>query len=369
MATSAKTPAPTDIYQFYTAREYRTQLISAVRATQPGDRILLMSMTFDPTGPQTAALMHEAELAAARGVQVNIGIDAHSFLVNPAHFPGPMFLRRSMPRRVPPLFRQKLSILERINAYPTGRADIINIPRHGFDLPIAGRSHIKAAIVNDQIWIGGCNLEGEQKIDLMVGWKSEETSTMLFGILLRIIRSRNAARALGNTDYSIPVEAGAQLLIDAGVRNQSIILDEALKLIDSADDWMYMTGQFFPNDITARHLAPAVSERKVKAEIVFTHPRHHGFIGGLGQQASIMRERVRVPGSLLQNALKRDDPYVHAKLLACNKGVMVGSHNYVRAGVLLGTAEIALCSRDERLAKAAVSAFRRGLEEKNIRLE
>lgn len=362
MATTPESARPTDVFTFYTAQEYRSQLTEAVRATRPGDRVLLMTMTFDPTEPQTAALMHESELAAARGVHVNLGVDAHSFLVNPRHFPGPMFMRRTLPKRVPPLFRHKLDILESINAQTTGRADIINIPKRGYHLPVAGRSHIKAAIVNDHVWIGGCNLEGEHKIDLMVGWESEETATMLYGILLKIIRSRNASRALGNTDYSIPIEAGAHLLIDAGVRNQSIILDEALQLIDSADDWVYMTGQFFPNDVTAKHLSPAVRDRGVRSEIVFTHPRHHGFIGGLGQQVSIMRERVRVPKALLQNALKRDDPLVHAKLLATNKGLMLGSHNYVSAGVRLGTAEIALCCKDEQLAKKAVEAFRRGLE-------
>ena len=56
-----------------------------------------LTMTFDPTDPTVAVLMREVERAGARGVHINLGIDAHSFLLNPAHFPGPLFMRRSMP--------------------------------------------------------------------------------------------------------------------------------------------------------------------------------------------------------------------------------------------------------------------------------
>jgi hypothetical protein len=50
------------------------------------------------------------------------------------------------------------------------------------------------------------------------------------------------------------------------------------------------------------------------------------------------------------------------KLIACDKGFMIGSHNYVRAGVSLGTAEIALKSPDALLAREAVKTLHTDLK-------
>jgi phosphatidylserine/phosphatidylglycerophosphate/cardiolipin synthase-like enzyme len=139
-----------------------------------------------------------------------------------------------------------------------------------------------------------------------------------------------------------------------------LIFNEALRLIDSAQEWLVITCQFFPNSITAQHLKQAAA-RGVKLEVIFSHPKHHGVIGGLGQQFSILRERSRVPKELFENALSRKDLMLHAKLIACDQGLMLGSHNYVNAGVVLGTAEIAFKSSEAKLARQAVQALHRGL--------
>jgi phosphatidylserine/phosphatidylglycerophosphate/cardiolipin synthase-like enzyme len=149
-------------------------------------------------------------------------------------------------------------------------------------------------------------------------------------------------------------------LFDSGRRGQSLIFEEAMQLIDSAEKWLVITCQFFPNSVTAQHLLKAVN-RGVNVEVIFAHPKHHGIIGGLGQQVSILRERTRVPKILFEHALSRKDPMLHAKLIASDAGFMIGSHNYVRAGVILGTAEIALKSADEKLAREAVQTLHRGL--------
>lgn len=347
-------------FRYYTTREYFDELIIRIRGTKPGDRVLLMSMTFDPTEPTIAVLCAEIIQAASRGVHVRLSIDAHSFMLSPRGLPGPLLNRRDMPKKMPAFYKNKLRFVAAINGFPTGHAEIINKPERNFTLPIAGRSHIKIALINDRVYIGGCNLQGDNQIDLMLGWRDPDMSGRLYRMMEKILHDRHAGRALSWVDRELPMQDDGTIYIDSGVTGQSIILEEALALIDASERWLVLTCQFFPNSITARHLARAM-KRGVKVEILYTHPRHHGFIGGTGQQISILRERTRVPRALFSHGLNRKDPMLHAKLIASDAGVMLGSHNYVRAGVLLGTAEIAFKSTDETLAREAVKALRRGL--------
>lgn len=353
-------------YSFFTASEYRRQLVTLIKQTKPGDRLLLMSMTFEPTEPEIAQLMKETEAAAARGVHVILSVDAHSFLVSPNHALGPLWTRRRLPNRLPPLYHHKLQILERINAQATGHASIINVPSKRFNLPIAGRSHIKAAIVNNDVFVGGCNLQGSKMVDMMIHWQSRRDADNLHAVLGQIIHGKHAGRALAGVDRTLALDTDSKLFIDSGMQRQSRIFDEAMKLIDSAEQWLVLTCQFFPNSITAQHLMQA-AKRGVKVEVIYSHPRHHGVIGGFGQQVSILRERTRVPKTLFKDALTKNDPMLHAKLIACDKGFMIGSHNYVRAGVILGTAEIALQSNDPELAREAVQTLHRGLKRSKLK--
>lgn len=361
--TSSNSLSPSG-FKLYTAPEYRTELLKRMRTAKAGDRILLMTMSFEPTEPEVADLMREAELAASRGVHVTLSIDAHSFMVDARHLPGPLLTRRNLPKKLKPYYEHKLRILQAIGSYPTGHTEIINMPTQSIKLPVAGRSHIKAAIVNNYAFIGGCNLQGSANVDIMAGLSDKKYADTLYEMLLEIIHGKYALRSLRGSDRGIRFGKDIELLLDAGVRNQSLILDEALALIDSAEKWLVITCQFFPNSITAKHLMMA-AKRGVKLEIVFSHPKHHGLIGGMGQHFSILRERTRVPKELFKNALSRSDPFLHAKLIACDKGVMIGSHNYVTAGVILGTAEIALKITNHNLARETVKTLNRGLGTRN----
>lgn len=347
-------------FRFYTTREYFDELIVGIRAAKRGDRVLLMTMTFDPLEETIAVLCRELIRAASRGVTVILAVDAHSFLVDKNHFPGPLMPRRSLPKKLPSYFQNKLRVLDTLASYPTGRGVILNTPRNGFSLPIAGRSHIKIGIINNRVFIGGCNLQAASSVDMMTGWESRETADIMYLTMREIIDGKRVSTALAQTDRGLALTGSSRVLIDSGVRGQSLIFKEAMQLIDSAADWLVITCQFFPNSVTARHLLKAV-ERGVRIEVIFSHPKHHGLIGGLGQQVSILRERARLPKLLFQHALTRTDPLLHAKLIACDAGMMIGSHNYVRAGVMLGTAEIALKSADEKLAREAVKTLHRGL--------
>ncbi len=355
-----------EAFSVYSPTDYRLELGRHIRRAGPGDRILLTSMTFEPTEPAINDLVQDLLAALTRGAHVTLGIDAHAFIIDKPGL-GPLWYNKGLGGLMHPVFKNKYSIMQRINAYPNGQAVIINKPERRFSLPVAGRSHIKIALVNDQVYIGGCNLQGSEWVDMMVGWRDEASAKWLYRTMNEIITAQHTHRALGGVDRGLRLNDEADIIIDSGVRNQSAIFDEALMLIDAAQKWLVITCQFFPNSITAQHLLKA-HKRGVKVEVIFAHPKHHGLVGGLGQHYSLLREKSRLPKALFTHALGRTDPMLHAKLIACDKGVMIGSHNYVRAGVLLGTAEIALRSHDNELALRAVRQLHASLKEHGVRV-
>lgn len=339
----------------YSKTEYFAELTRLIGQTSAGSRILLASMSFEPDEPEIAAILASLEAAAGRGADVTLVIDAHSFLVD-GYQPGPLWYGRSTSGMSSAAFRRKQAALDRLNSYKTARTVVINRPALRFSLHLAGRSHIKTAIIDDAVFVGGCNLAEPSYIDLMAGWRDQATADELYAILMHAVDIGNVSKALGGTDQTIRISSGAKLLLDSGVRGQSLILDEALALIDSAEEWLTITCQYFPNSVTAQHLLVA-RNRGVKVEVLYAHPRHQGLVGGPGQQFSILLERLRLPADMFAAGLGPDTPMLHAKVIACDKGLMVGSHNYVRAGVQLGTAEIALLSSDPALARRAADAI------------
>jgi hypothetical protein len=350
-------------YALYNKREYLAKLAEQFDACGKDNRILLMAMEFDPSAAEVVAVLASLEKAAGRGAQVYFGIDARTFLGTNGHpdpawyrssHPGPLWFHRQLPAtaKLRPPYRLRKEVLDRLNSYPGAKAVITNPPTQAFSVPIAGRSHIKAAVINDYILLGGCNLDHPEYTDLMIGWHQADVADKLYKTLSDALEVRSIRTAFESQDKKIRVDDDTQLIIDSGVRGQSSIFVEALRLIDSAKDWLTITCQFFPNGVTADHLL-AARKRGVTVEIIYAHPSTHGLVGGTLQFANQAWGRLRLPHEMFASGLKRGTPKIHAKLIASDAGVVIGSHNYVNIGVRLGTAEIALYSRDEELARDA----------------
>ncbi|HSH55283.1 MAG TPA: phospholipase D-like domain-containing protein [Candidatus Limnocylindrales bacterium] len=358
MNNSASVFEPTSNFQVYTPGDYRNVLGRLLEKSGSGDRILLTSMSMEPSEPAIGELLEQAHAAARRGATVHLGVDAFTFLMGKGL--GPLWYHPTFPEKMHPYYQRKYDLLKSFNDTPDGHSYIINKPSRRFSLPVAGRSHLKIAIVNDYVFIGGCNFEGADWIDMMVGRQDIQAADWLYDTIVPALQQGTIRTALDSTDRELQLNDSTKLLLDAGVPNQSIILKQALTLIDSAEQWLTITCQYFPNSVTAQHLLHA-HKRGVKVEIIFAHPSRQGLIGGAGQQVSLMIEKSRLPRHMFKQALKRTDPMLHAKLIACDKGVMIGSHNYVRAGVKLGTAEIALHSTNSNLTRKALAVLRRQL--------
>jgi hypothetical protein len=213
-------------------------------------------------------------------------------LMNIPSGPGPLWFKPQRLAQLREPFASRLATLERFRA-AGGRYVISNRPARRFTLPQAGRSHIKTAIVNDKIYIGGHNLSLANETDLMTCWHDEHAAEWVYNLVRGIITTGSTHAEFNGQDRRLSLGANAALLIDAGTPGQSLILDEALRFIDHAQDRILLTCQFFPGGRTAQHLLAAY-RRSVRVEILYSPTHVHGK-HMLAHQLQVLRERTRLP--------------------------------------------------------------------------
>lgn len=317
----------------------------------------LISMGFDPADPTIAALMQALTQAAKRGVVVTLAVDAYSLMMNSkTGLPtGPVFFHRDPLSWKSAYYRNKITLLEGLRA-AGGEYVIINLPQTMFINPLAGRSHIKATVMGEEAYIGGCNLDTAKQVDLMVRIPHTKTADWIYNLIMDIMANGSTGSSLRYEDRKFVIDADTTLFVDSGKRKQSIIFKQALEFIDNAKEWLVMTCQYFPNSITAKHLA-AAAKRGVDVKLFFNHPSQHGPTGTLPHHLVLLQERMKNPAKLFTLERPKGDRRIHAKLIATEQGAIIGSHNYVTAGILLGTAEAAILRRDPAFAKQALDVI------------
>ncbi len=352
MSSSSKQPVPLDNSQFtfLSKAEYLEELISRLKQTQTGDRFLLMTHTLNVDEPALARLIDELADAASRGVSVKFTLDERTFPI-----------LQSLPLNVN---QQKIIQVTKAALQKLENAGVIyTITNKSYKRLVnsfAGRSHIKLAIINDEIYIGGCNLDNKGKIDMMVRWHDKGSADWLYNLMCDVVDRQNTRLALGEVDQSWTIDSNTKLLLDVGKAGQSVIYNEALKLIDNAEEWIVMTSAVFPSSLTAKHLAAAY-KRGVNVSLYFNHPSKHPKGHNILHHIVLVQEKSRRPSALFDQQLHKDLPFLHAKLLASEKGAMIGSHNYIAAGVTFGTTELTLVRYDSQFAKSAVRHFHQQL--------
>ena len=342
-------------YTIYNAEGYFQEITSQIATTKQGDIVSLISMVFEPSEQPIQLLMEQVVAAAKRGVIVNLVVDAHTFMISTANLPlGPMYWKRDIFRtKTPRSFYKKAQFLEALEQ-AGGHFEIINRPTRWPSMPIAGRSHIKATVINDEAYVGGCNLGHTGQIDYMVRIRDDRTARWINQLIRSIAAQKSALLGLDHRDSQFALDSKTSLFVDAGVAHRSLIFKEALHLIDEAQDWLVITCQFLPGSITGQHLAQAQS-RGVKVFSIYNHPVKHDKVTLSAHYLIREREKLRYPKTLFEGELPKTHQRLHAKLIATENGAMIGSHNYVTTGVNLGTAEIALLCSDISFALEAVS--------------
>lgn len=340
-------------YTFFPTRDYFPELNTKAAQLGPGESIYLATMAFDARAAATRKLMSRLGAAAKRGVVVRLIIDAMPFLLHEGRRPGPLYLGQRVEETTKEPFAETFRMLENLRE-AGGQYAIVNRPSRPLKLPIGGRSHIKFAIINSQVMIGGCNLDSayDPDIDIMVGWNDQHSADWLRSLADQLMATGHARRALHNDDVCFPLDDHSALLVDAGVPRRSLIMRRAMALIDEAQEHVFISCQFFPGQVTGQRLL-AAHRRGVKVVIVYGHPDQHDWFNRKLQRLSNMAERWRLPSEFFTHIVQHENGRIHAKLIATEKGAIIGSHNYVSAGVQLGTAEIALLTDDAAFGRRA----------------
>ena len=334
-------------FTFLNRREYFQDLTERIARTGNDDRVMVITHDFNASEPPVAGLMASLTNAARRGADTNFAIDERAF---------PVMRRVPLNRKSEVHIKSTIDTLKQLQSVGAQYA-VTNKTYHRVINRFSGRAHIKLAIVNDVVYVGGCNLNNPDQIDMMVRWEDPIAADWLYPLMQKVIRKGDTWTTLQGKDREYALDENTSLLLDAGRPRQSLIFENALRLIDEAKEWIVLTCQYFPNSTTGKHLAAAY-KRGVRVSIYYNHPSIHrpGFNTLI--HAVVLRERTRHPSALFHEQLHKKVPYVHAKLLANEKSCMIGSHNYVVTGVNLGTAELTLLRHDPEFTRRAVTFFR-----------
>ena len=336
-------------FDIYATSDYFDDLITRISKTGEGDKVTLATMILFPVDPMVKRIVEELAAAAIRGANVTLWFDAHTFLILRGQRLGPLFFRKNMPGQVTASFRPAHEAIMHLRRSGV-KCLMTNVPGKVLSNPLSGRSHIKFSLINDRVYIGGCNLDRSTNLDVMVAWDDSSTVEWLEALVASTELTGQVKLATGGMDEQHSLDGGESLLLDAGVAGQSIIFDKALQMIDRSKKYVTLTCQFFPNDLTIRHLLAAYN-RGVKVKIIYNHPSKHLWPQFALHFAVEKSSKLRLPESFFKGVVDANRPYLHAKILITEEGVMIGSHNYVRAGVSLGTAEIALFSHNTALSR------------------
>lgn len=334
-------------------QEYFAEITQNISKARKGDRVLLMTMTFDPKMSGMMALVEAIEQAAEQGAETTLIIDTHSFMFTPQGWPlGPVLWKLPLNRTVARYFQHKLKVVERLQRAGCS-VEAINAPQHWLSNPYGGRSHTKLTIINDTAYLGGCNLSGDETIDMMLRLDDAASAQYLYERSIAIKNAAHARKALSQ-DVSFSIDDATELLLDHGKPGQSLIYDQALKLIDDAREYVAITCQFFPDSRTISHLKRA-ARRGVRVDLYFNDPaKQDGPTRGAHALHALLGKQLHSK-SLHIHTLAADTPHLHLKLIATEQGAIVGSHNYVNAGVRFGTAEIALLRLDQGFSEQLIA--------------
>lgn len=286
-------------------------------------RVYLMSMVIadhDATHP----LMSAIEDAAKRGLEVVVAADIFTYgEVSGGFLPLRYYSHgaRSTNRMVRTL--KKAGV--KFHWLGRGRITLFH-----------GRTHSKWCIVDDTLFtFGGVNLyeEGVKNIDYMF----KHVDAKLADRIVDEQRRVQKAEARSTNYPGVAYEHGdMNVLIDGGIIGQSVIYRRAVELTEQASHITFIS-QYCPTGKLSRLL------KKKSAELYYNRP---------SQANGLNRIVIRIGQftSGLKTLYKRD-PYLHAKCIVFtfadgSKAAITGSHNFAYTGVLLGTREIALETRD-----------------------
>lgn len=272
----------------------------------------------------TEALVDALCSAAKRGVKVEVAGDVYTFGILGGYLSLPIFANERLRR-----LRTMQHKLKQAG---------VNYRWIGQFGPFlfAGRTHVKWGVVDDNFYgFGGVNLykQGIEITDYMLHLRDAELAHRIEHEHDRIARADRNGRWYRS--HRFPSTIGT-VYIDGGKPFNSLIYDRACELAEQASSILYVS-QYCPTAKLGKILAAK------KARLYFSRWQ---LIGGANRL--LIRISMAVTG---YKTLYTRSVYNHAKYIIYtmpdgSRVALSGSHNFVHGGVILGTREIALETRD-----------------------
>lgn len=215
-------------------------------------------------------------------------------------------------------------------------------------IPVLGSDHIKGASIDDDpFYFGGVNfnIEDIEALDFMVKFTGE-VAQKLSEQFDRIHQFPP------KEDFTMQLDEYSWLLYDAGIPNQSLILDTVLGLLKDTS-FIKNTSVLLPDGKFADSLEKA--ERDGKEVEVLTSI--FGFPGFLPYTTTQLYWLANLKSQLENRIHRRNFPViilpvkVHSKFLLVEGAALFGSHNLSSAGVKAGTREWSILTRNPKLLR------------------
>ena len=202
-----------------------------------------------------------------------------------------------------------------------------------------GRTHNKWCVVDDIVFtFGGVNLyeEGVQHIDYMFQHVDAHLADRIIEEQTRIQKAETRSVNYPSVAYE---HGDMTVLIDGGIIGQSIIYRRAIELAETAEHITFVS-QYCPTGRLSRTL------KKKSSTLYYNRP-----LQAEGLNRIVIRISQFISGLKTQYTKAR---YLHAKFIIFShadgtKTAITGSHNFAYTGVLLGTREIALETKDPKV--------------------
>lgn len=299
---------------------------AAKQARQAKHRIVLLAMVIADHSA-THELIQALLDARKRGVKVYVAADVFTYgEVSGSFLP---LLYFSVPSRSVSNMGKKFKEAG-VNFRWLGREKL---------LIMSGRTHSKWCIVDDTVYsFGGVNTyqDGIENVDFMLRIHSKKLADELFAEHLDLALADRSGRLRKSHQFDFDND---HVLIDGGILGNSIIYRRACDLASSAKSITFVS-QYPPTWRLSQIM------RTKKSKLYFNPPENASFINSLVIRFSMFRNNARTS--------YKKHKYLHAKFIIFymadgSRVALTGSHNFNYTGVLLGTREIALETRNPHI--------------------
>jgi len=297
-------------------------------------RVNLISMVI-ADHDETHELIAEIEAAAQRGVAVTVSADVFTYgEVSGSFLPIKYYSKNA--KLATHMAKKLRAAGVKFSWLGRARLTIFN-----------GRTHSKWCVVDNTVYtFGGVNMyeKGVDNVDYMFRQVNKRLADRLVYEQGRITKAERTATNYPSVAYELDDET---VLIDGGIVTQSVIYRRACELALEAKSVVFVS-QYCPTGKLARIL------KRRDTKFYFNRPEMADTINAMVLRLNTLLSRIKTH-------YKRD-VYLHAKFIIFtmedgSKVAITGSHNFAYTGVLFGTREIALETKDPNVISQLESFY------------